>query len=88
MSKIYIYILSQSVTQESQYEGEGKRGNNKTREKVEDVRVHACVSYVAAGDRQVQEVRGTVSHHVLKRLYVQTKVLQRERASLISDVAQ
>lgn len=33
------------------------------------------VSYIAAGDGQVQELRGTVSHHLLKGLHIQTKVL-------------
>lgn len=33
------------------------------------------VSYITAGNSQFQEVRRTVSHHLLKSLHIQTKVL-------------
>ena len=34
------------------------------------------VSYITAGDGQFQEIRRTVSNHLLKGLHIQTKILE------------
>lgn len=57
------------------------------RNKMRSCKGHGEVwSYVTAGDSQVQEVTRTVTHHVLKRLDIQTEVLQRnvQRVSQVS----
>lgn len=42
------------------------------------------VSYITAGDSHIQEVRRTVSHHLLKILYIQAKVLHKNTKGLHS----